>query len=109
MRPVVTIANDGNSGVGPVIPIDQYTAPTNIALGVVVTGTVNYTVQHTYDNVFAANFNPGTAVWFNHPTLAAQTANADSNYAFPPRGVRIIRNSGTGSAQLTLVQSGSQG
>lgn len=108
MRPV-TVTADDVTPQSAVIVIDQYNAPTNIGLGVVVTGTVNYTVQHTFDDPFAEGFNPATATWFNHPTLASLVANSDSNYAAPPRAVRIIRNSGTGSARLTLVQAGATG
>jgi hypothetical protein len=104
MRPV-TVSQTG-AGSTVVVPPDIYVSPCNIALGVVVTGTVNYTVQHTFDDVFAPTFTPGSAIWFNHPTLAAQTANADSNYAFPPRGIRLTVNSGSGTAALTIVQSG---
>lgn len=89
-----------------VIPIDQYLSPTNIALGVVVTGTITYTVQHTFDDVFSPTFNPVTATWFDHPVLVAQTTSKDSNYAAPPRGVRIITTAGTGSVVLNLIQAG---
>lgn len=104
MRPVTVVA-DGTTPNSAVVPIDQYIAPTNIAMGVVVSGTVTFQVQHTYDDPFAEDFDPATAVWFNHPTLTG-SANADSNYAFPPRAVRITRTAGTGSATMTLVQSG---
>lgn len=101
MRPIYVTADDSNSGVSPVVVIDQYIGPTNIGLGAVVTGTVTYTVQHTFDDPYGT-----ITTWFDHPTLAAQTANKDSNYAAPPRAIRVIRTAGTGSVRLAVVQAG---
>ena len=75
---------------------DYYVSPYNIGFGVVVSGTVNYTVQHTFD---------GTN-WFNHPTIASQTTNQDGNYAFPVLQVRLTVNSGGGTATMTMIQAG---
>jgi len=80
--------------------------PFNVALGVTVTGTINYTVQYTFDNVFDANYSPATGNWVNHPSLTGLIVSADSNIAYPVRGVRIIANSGAGSARLTIIQAG---
>ena len=106
MRPVyVTVTGVGNSSV---IPMNHYVTPFNVGFGVTKTGTVDYTVQHTFDDVFSSTFNPATANWFDHPTIAAKTANADGNYAFPVTGIRIKGNSGsTGTVTLCLVQAGS--
>lgn len=107
MRPVyVTITGVTNSTV---IPMNHYVTPFNVGFGVkVVSGSVNYTIQHTFDDVFAAGFSPSSATWFNHPTIAAQTAAADGNYAFPVTGIRLVGNAGnTGTATLCLVQAGS--
>jgi hypothetical protein len=107
MRPTtVSITSTAAPLSSALVPIDQYISPCNIAVGCIISGTVNYTVQHTFDNIFALNFDPATATWFNHPTLAAQIANADSNYAFPPRAIRVTKNSGTGTVSMTIVQSG---
>lgn len=104
MRPV-TVSQTG-TGSSAVVPMDIYQNPFNVGIGVKVTGTVNYTVQHTFDDPFAAGFDPATATWFDHTTLAAQAANAVGNYAFAVRAVRITVNSGAGTAAMTLVQSG---
>lgn len=95
----------GTNGVGASapIPVDVYLTPTNIGLGLVLTGTVNVTVQHTFDDIWDLS---AALTWFDHPTLAAETANADGNLAFPPRAVRLLTNSGVGTAILTLVQAG---
>jgi len=107
MRPV-TVSQTGAGSTVVVVP-DYQIAPCHLALGCVVNGTVNYTVQHTFDDVFAPTFNPATATWFNHPTLASLAVNSDSNYGFPPRGVRLTVNSGSGTASLTIVQAGNSG
>ena len=76
-------------------------SPFNVGFGVVVSGTVNYTVQHTFDDPAT-----GFSTWFSHPTVASQAANADGNYAFPVTGIKVLVNSGTGTATLKLVQAG---
>jgi len=104
MRPV-RVSTSGIS-VSPVIPIDQYLNPTNIGLGVDITGVATVTVEHTFDDVFAEDFNPATAVWFPHPTLAGIAVDSDGNYAFPPAGIRLNQTLGAGSATLNVIQAG---
>ena len=106
MRPVrITQAGVGRSVV---VPIDQYLNPTSIALGcAIISGSVtDYNIEHTFDDVFDENFNPATAVWHEHDTLNTLSANADGNYAFPPRGICINIIAGTGTVQLDIVQAG---
>lgn len=76
-------------------------SPFNVGFGVIVTGTVNYTIQHTFDDPAV-----GFTTWFSHPTIASLAANADGNYAFPVTGIKVLVNSGDGTAQLKLVQAG---
>ena len=87
-------------------PMDTYGAPFNVGMGVVVSGTVNYTVQHTFDNVLDSTITP---TWFNHPVMASLTANQDGNYAFPVAAIRLTVNSGTGTATLNIIQAGMPG
>jgi hypothetical protein len=101
MRPT-TISQTG-SGESNWVPLDTYKNPFNVSLAVVVTGTVNYTVQHTLDNVQDAAVTP-TA--FDHEYLTGLAASQDGNYAFPVRAVRIKVNSGSGTAALTIQQAG---
>jgi hypothetical protein len=104
MRPV-TLTNVGvnNSAV---CPVDIYVAPVNIGLNVVVTGTITYTVQYTFDDVFAAGYDPATGNWTAHPTLTLQTTTKDSNIAYPVRGIRLNTSSGSGTAALTIIEAG---
>lgn len=104
MRPVVyEVAGVGTSKV---FAPDNYISPFNITLAVTVTGVVTYTVQYTFDDVFAKTFNPATANWVDHPSLTAKTASLDSNIAYPVQGVRITVSAGAGSVRLTAIQAG---
>ena len=96
------------AGGSQVSPMNLNTSPFNIGFAVIVTGTANYTVQHTFDDVFSPTFDASTATWFNHPTIATLAANADGNYAFPVAGIRLFVNSGGGTATLVLLQAGIQ-
>lgn len=79
------------------------TTPFNVGFGVVVTGTVDYTIQHTFDDPAV-----GFTTWYSHPTIASKTDNQDGNYAFPVTGIKLLVNSGTPSfsATLNVVQAG---
>lgn len=104
MRPVV-VSKTG-TGSSAAIPLDHYQSPFNVGFGVVVSGTVNYTVQHTFDDVFNSSVTP---TWFDHPTVASLAVNADGNYAFPVRAIKVLVNSGTGVATMTAIQAGMPG
>lgn len=102
MRPIIaTQASVASSN--PII-FDLFRNPFNVGIGCVVTGTVNYTIQHSFDN---PQF-PATMTWFPHDdaVLVAATANANSNYAYPVQASRITVNSGTGSVTVTYIQAG---
>jgi len=80
--------------------------PYNVGFGVVVSGTVNYTVQHTFDNPWTT----ASPTWFNHPTVASLTTSQDGNYAFPVAAIKVVINSiagtGTSTVALTVIQAG---
>ena len=94
MRPQ-TLSQTGAGSTNGIVT-DHYISPFNIGFGVVVSGTVNYTVQHTFD---------GTN-WFNHASIVNQTTNQDGNYAFPVIQIRLTVNSGSGTATITAIQAG---
>lgn len=83
------------------IVVNTNVTPVNIGFGVVVTGTVTYTVQHTFDDPAV-----GFTTWFSHPTVVDETTNQDGNYAFPVTGVKLLVTAGTGTAALKLIQAG---
>ena len=87
-------------------PMDQYISPFNVGLGVIVSGTVSYTVQHTFDDPFASDFDPLTANWFNHPDLTSESGNNDGNYAFPVRAIRLNVSSTDDDINFYIAQAG---
>lgn len=107
MRPAV--ATTSGASTSSVIPLDNYRSPFNVGFGVVVTGAVVYSVQHTFDDVYAASFNPATATWFTHPSVTGLTVSSDGNYAFPVTAVRVLQASGAGSTRTTFIQAGMPG
>ena len=104
MRPV-TLSTSGVSVSLPAV-MDYLVTPFNVGMGIAVTGTVTYTVQHTFDDPFAATFTPASATWFTNASFTSTTANQDGNYAFPVRAIRINQSAGTGSIIATLIQAG---
>ena len=103
MQPVnLSVTGVGNSAV---FPVDTYVAPSNMGLAVVVSGTITYKVQYTFDNVFAKGYDPTAGTWFDHPTLTG-SASANSNIAYPVTGIRLSTSAGTGTATLTIIQAG---
>jgi hypothetical protein len=96
------------AGVSAPIPLDNYISPFNVGFGVVVSAgaTVSYTIQHTFDDVFVANFNPATATWFPHEDLVTETANQDGNYAFPITAMRLNVGTSNGTVTVTAIQAG---
>lgn len=65
-----------------------------VSYAIAVSGTVNYTVQHSLDGID----------YFDNADNAAQTTAQDGNYVFPVRDVRVKVNSGTGTATLHVRQ-----
>lgn len=81
-----------------------------VGIQVDVSGTINYTVQQTFDdpNDPASPVSPASVVWVNSSDSAvvAKAVDAQSSYAYAPTFIKITANSGTGSAKLTAVQYG---
>lgn len=110
MRPItVTVSSQTASAV---IPLDTYQDPFNVSIGVVLSAgaSLTYSVQHTFDNVFASNFNPSTATWFNNSGLTAKTTSLDGNYNMPVTAIRLnVTTHSSGSATMTVIQAGMPG
>lgn len=91
-------------GVGAIYPVDfNSVTGGGISLGVSITGTINYDVQHTLDDIFASPTAHQSANWFDHSSIAAKTASSDGNYAFPIRAVRLLVNSVTNGATVSFT------
>ena len=97
---VQTVSKTG-VGSSSALVMNTNISPFNVGFGVVVTGTVNYTIQHTFDSPAT-----GFTTWYSHPTIAIKTDNQDGNYAFPVTGVKVLVNSGDGTATMNLLQAG---
>lgn len=100
----VELTSDGSSKV---IPLD-YRAE-DFGVGIicdVLSGTPDYTVQLTSDDVQDSAFNPATAAWQAHSTLAALTVSAKGNLAFPCTGMRLTKNSGIGTVRMRVIHMG---
>ena len=106
-RPV-RVATSGVSVTAP-IPLNNYAVPFNVGFGVKLSAgaSLTYTVEHTFDDVYAPTFSPSTAVWYSNATVVTQTANRDGNYAFPVTAIRLnITVWASGTATLTSIQAG---
>jgi hypothetical protein len=95
-----TVSKTG-TGSSSAIVMDTNVSPFNVGFGVVATGTVTYSIQHTFDNPSI-----GFSTWYTHPTIAAKSDNQDGNYAFPVTGIKVLVTAGTGTATLNLLQAG---
>lgn len=80
----------GTVGASRPFTVNSFGAPSQMALQVSVSGTINFNVRSTLDDIQIA----GVKTWVNHPSLSG-TATAQDNYAFPPAAVQIAVNSST--------------
>jgi hypothetical protein len=103
MRPIRQVIED--DGAQAAIPLDNYISPFNVGFGVTIsdTATVEFTVEHTFDDVQDSAVTP---VWFPHPTVVDQIANANGNYAFPVTAVRLNVTDNDGTITFTVIQAG---
>ena len=97
------IVGTGTVGCSEWVPLSANLNPFSVGVGCVVSGTVNYSVEHTYDSVQSgvANATPVT-----HSTITGKTANFDGSYAAPVSAIRLKMNSGTGTVTMTAIQAG---
>ncbi len=87
------------------IPLEQHKTPFNVGFGCVVSGSVSYRVEHTFDDVQNDSVTP-TA--FIHEDVSAASSNQDGNYAFPVAAVRVAAVTAAmgGTITLTVRQAG---
>jgi hypothetical protein len=74
----------------------------NVAINVTVTGTIDYTVQQTFDDVQDIDNHP--LDWDDHDDseLVGATATKNGNYVAIPRAMRVKVNSYSSGAALTI-------
>ena len=99
-----TISSGTITGGQPV-PLNFNNVAVGIGFVVEVTGTVNYTMYHTYDDVYDSSVTP---VWLQHgvSNMVNASTTQESNFVIPVAACQIIINSGTGSVKLVLLQQG---
>ena len=110
MRPIrVTV---GSATASAAIPMDHYRDPFNVGVGVALSAgaSMTCTVQHTFDDVFAKDFDSTTATWFNNTSLSTKTTSSDGNYIIPVTAIRLnVTVWAAGTATMTLIQAGMPG
>lgn len=97
----------GTNGVGSSVPVilDTIVNPASYGAAVTVTGTVNYTVEMSYDDFSPAwDLNANTPVWFPASGFSSQTTNQNGTIAGPCSLIRLTVNSGTGTASMKLIK-----
>jgi hypothetical protein len=70
-----------------------------------VSGSVNFTVQHTYDDPNS----PPNGIYplaFNDPVINGASATVEGNFTTPIVATRLLINSGTGEVRARFVQAG---
>lgn len=87
------------------LPVDNNIAVFNVALRTEVTGTINYDIEATMDDIFDSSVTPSA---FDIPVaaLVGATASQIASLTVPVRAIRIQQNSGTGSVILKALQQG---
>lgn len=86
---------------GTPIQLDPSKETFNVGIGVVVTSTINFTVQYSHDDWGSLT------TWHDISALASKTANTSSNLTVPATAVRLTVNSVTGgTAVMTVIQAG---
>jgi hypothetical protein len=71
-----------------------------------VTGTANYTVQYTLDQIQADGYVPANGNWVTVTGLGTQTTTQAVALNQPVMGIRMVQNSGSGSVSMTVLQTG---
>lgn len=103
MRPT-TVSQTGTGTSTP--QVLDFRLQNGVAFRVDTSGTVNYTVQHTFDDVF--NVASTSLVWqdCDDTSMVGATTTKDSVYTQTPFANRIVVNSGSGTARLINIVQG---
>ena len=96
----------GTNGLASIyVPLDVYANPTNVSVNCVVTGTINYTVSATTDDIYASSGLAPTN-FFSTAVIAAGAVTAQGNLTKTATALQFLINSGTGSIAIQVVQAG---
>jgi hypothetical protein len=115
MQRQICNASGASTASQPVV-YDIFHAPFNVSIFAVISppgATVNYTVQHTGDDII--NIGALGCTWFSHGNsdLVNATSNQNDNFAYPVSASRVFMNSqgtaGTEKVTMTCIQAGCPG
>lgn len=82
-------------------------APVNISVAVeIVSGSVNYTIQYTYDDPNSMANGLTYPIPFNDPVLVNESTTMDGLAISPIKAARVLINSGTGVIRCRFTQAG---
>lgn len=84
-----------------IVPLD-YRSQIAAAVAVDVTGTINFTVQETFDDIQASTLASQSAQWFNITALASKTADTVGSSTAGAVAVRLLVNSYSSGAELQM-------
>lgn len=99
MRP--QILTQTGAGTSAMCVLDQCN-PFTLSLAVDVTGTVAFTIEHTYDD---PQLGANVVVWRAKAALTTKTAALEDGFTDAPiRALRINQASGSGTTKLTILQ-----
>ncbi len=102
----VTIGTNGISST-PWVRLDEWASPP-VGIQCNVTGTVNYTVQSTYDDPNSPTdpvaVSAMTWIATNDANAVGATGAVQTNFLFTPTYVRALLNSGTGTVVMKVIQ-----
>lgn len=102
--PAALTVDTVQSGADQPVPLDQYITTFNVQVTVEVTGVSNYTVQQTQDDIF--NTAPAALNWTSVTGLQTQTTNQSVQLTSFARALRLVNNSGAGTAKMIVSQTG---
>jgi hypothetical protein len=99
----VTVGTNGVAGSRPLF--FDWAGAADVSLQVSVSGTVNYTVKQTVEDIAALGI--ASVSWVDHPDtdLVGATTVQQGNYGYVPRAMQIVLNSGSGSVTLHAMQA----
>lgn len=112
MRPrTVTVGPNASASTSSQwVRFDEWAPGSTVGLQVDVSGTVNYTVQTTWDdpNSPTSPVAVGSVTWFDSgdSAVVSATAAAQSSFSVVPIFARIVLNSGAGTVKATFMQTG---
>ncbi len=99
----LTVGWAAQADTGP-LAMDLRMNPTDIGFGCIVdSGAPTYTAQFTLDDIYASDYNPATAKWWDHPIVAAQTADNTGNFGKPISACRLYMT-GAGTMRFQVWQ-----